>query len=168
MLLLLRRDNKMGKEKAMGLGGGQGLSRREAHWCASIDERVPLAVSLSEVANGASLPNRNSPEVIRVPGGQPPHLVLAADQVTNDLESVLAEPGVVGDLIDLKPSIGVNVTSQWRDSESRRSLAILKGVSSRAVQAGRRCVPQTWAEWTCVSSFQGRSFLLIAQRAPRT
>ncbi|MGA8100507.1 MAG: hypothetical protein WB869_00040 [Candidatus Acidiferrales bacterium] len=50
---------------------------------------------------------RNSPEDIRVPGGQPPHLVFASDQPTGELESMLAEPGVVADLIHLKAGIAL-------------------------------------------------------------
>jgi hypothetical protein len=56
------------------------------------------------------LPSRSSPEVIRVPGrkgGEPPDLVFASDQPTGELESMLAEPGVVADLIDLKAGIAL-------------------------------------------------------------
>jgi hypothetical protein len=42
-----------------------------------------------------------------VPGGQPPHLVFASDQPTGELESMLAEPGIVADLIDLKAGIAL-------------------------------------------------------------
>jgi hypothetical protein len=71
---------------------------------------VALAVSFMEVVNGAPLPNRSSPEVIRVSGGkggEPPHLVFASDQPTGELESMLAEPGVVADLLDLKAGIAL-------------------------------------------------------------
>lgn len=73
---------------------------------------VALVVSPSEVVNGAPLSSQSSPEDIRVPGGEPPHLVFAADQPTGELESMLAEPGVVADLIDLKAGIalGPNLT----------------------------------------------------------
>lgn len=71
---------------------------------------VALAVSSSEAVKGAPLPRRNSPEEIRVPGGkggEPPHLVFASDQPTSELESMLAEPGVVADLKDLKAGIAL-------------------------------------------------------------
>lgn len=68
---------------------------------------VALAVSPSEVVNGAPLPGRNSPVDIRVPGGERPHLVFAADQPEGALESMLAEPGVVEDLKDLKAGIAL-------------------------------------------------------------
>lgn len=71
---------------------------------------VALAVSPSEVVNGAPVPSRNSPADIRVPGGkggEPPHLVFASDRPTGELESMLAEPGVVADLIDLKAGIAL-------------------------------------------------------------
>jgi len=68
---------------------------------------VALAVSPSEVVNGGPLPSRNSPEDIRVPGGQPPHLVFASDQPTGELQSMLAEPGVLADLIGLKAGIAL-------------------------------------------------------------
>jgi hypothetical protein len=71
---------------------------------------VALAVSPMEVVNGAPLPSRSSPEVIRVSGGkggEPPHLVFASDQPTGELESMLAEPGVVADLLDLKAGIAL-------------------------------------------------------------
>jgi hypothetical protein len=45
-----------------------------------------------------------------VPGGkgaEPPDLVFASDQPTGELESMLAEPGVVADLIDLKAGIAL-------------------------------------------------------------
>jgi hypothetical protein len=60
--------------------------------------------------NGAPLPSKTFPEDIRVPGGkggEPPHLVFASDQSTSELESMLSEPGVVRDLIDLKAGIAV-------------------------------------------------------------
>jgi hypothetical protein len=71
---------------------------------------VALAVSLSEVVSGAPLPSRRSPEDILVPGGkggEPPHLVFASDQSTDELESMLSEPGVVADLIDLRAGIAL-------------------------------------------------------------
>jgi hypothetical protein len=40
-------------------------------------------------------------------GGAPPHLVLASDQSTGELESMLSEPGVIADLIDLKAGIAL-------------------------------------------------------------
>ena len=40
-------------------------------------------------------------------GGEPPDLVFASDQPTGELESMLAEPGVVADLIDLKAGIAL-------------------------------------------------------------
>ncbi len=68
---------------------------------------LALLASPSEVVNGAPLPSTSSPEDIRVPGGRPPHLVFASDQPTGELESMLAEPGVVADLIDLKAGIAL-------------------------------------------------------------
>jgi len=68
---------------------------------------VALAISSAAVMNGAPLPTESLPEDIRVPGGQPPHLVFASDQPTGELESMLAEPGVVRALIDLKAGIAL-------------------------------------------------------------
>lgn len=42
-----------------------------------------------------------------MPGGEPPHIIFASDQPTGELESMLAEPGVVADLIDLKAGIAL-------------------------------------------------------------
>ena len=70
---------------------------------------LALPASPSEVVNGAPLPSTSSPEDIRVPGGRPPHLVFASDQPTGELESMLAEPGVVADLIDLKAGIALAI-----------------------------------------------------------
>ena len=69
---------------------------------------VALEVSPSGVVNGAALPSRGSPLDIVVQGGkggEPPHLVFAADQSTSELESMLSQPGVLADLIDLKAGI---------------------------------------------------------------
>jgi len=54
--------------------------------------------------------NGGSPEDIRVPGGkggEPPHLVFASDQSTGELGSMLSQPGVVADLMDLKAGIAL-------------------------------------------------------------
>jgi hypothetical protein len=62
------------------------------------------------VVNGTPLPSTSSPEDIRLPGGkggEPPHLVFASDQSTGELESLLSEPGVVADLIDLRAGIAL-------------------------------------------------------------
>jgi hypothetical protein len=69
-----------------------------------------LAVSPFGVVSGAPLPSRRSAQDILVPGGKggaPPHLVLASDQSTGELESMLSEPGVIADLIDLKAGIAL-------------------------------------------------------------
>jgi hypothetical protein len=69
-----------------------------------------LAASPSEVVNRATPPSRSSPEDIRVPGekgGELPHLVFASDQSTGELESMLSEPGVVADLINLRAGIAL-------------------------------------------------------------
>jgi hypothetical protein len=71
---------------------------------------IALAVSSPEAVNGAPLPSRNSAEDILVlsgKGGEPPQLVFASDQPTGELESMLAEPGVVADLKDLKAGIAL-------------------------------------------------------------
>lgn len=88
-------------------GGGKSCRKSVIAVCFWV---VATSVTPSEVANRALLPSRNSPEEIRVPGGkggEPPHLVFAADQSTGELESMLAEPGVVADLIDLKAGIAL-------------------------------------------------------------
>jgi hypothetical protein len=72
---------------------------------------VALAVSPSGVlSGGAPLPSRGSTEDILVPGGkggEPPHLVFASDQSPGELESMLSQPGVIAELIDLKAGIAL-------------------------------------------------------------
>jgi hypothetical protein len=71
---------------------------------------VALAVSLSGVLSGAPLPSRGSRQDILVPGGkegEPPHLVFASDQSPGELESMLSQPGVIAELIDLKAGIAL-------------------------------------------------------------
>ena len=72
---------------------------------------MALAVSPSGVlSGGAPLPSRGSTEDILVPGGkggEPPHLVFASDQSPGELESMLSQPGVIAELIDLKAGIAL-------------------------------------------------------------
>ena len=80
-----------------------------------------LAASPSEVVNAAPLPSRSSPEDIRVQGekgGEPPHIVFASDQSTGELESMLSEPGVVADLIELKAGIALALPDLTADRAS--------------------------------------------------
>ena len=69
-----------------------------------------LAASSSEVVNASAateqeFSRRHSGAGRK--GGEPPHIVFASDQSTGELESMLAEPGVVADLIDLKAGIAL-------------------------------------------------------------
>jgi hypothetical protein len=82
---------------------------------------VALVVSPAEAVNGAPRPSKSSPEDIRVSGGkggEPPYLVFASDQSTGELESMLSEPGVVADLIDLKAGIALSLPDLGVDRAS--------------------------------------------------
>jgi len=82
---------------------------------------VVLAVGSSEVVNAAPLPSRSSQEDIQVrgeKGGEPPHIVYASDQSPEALKSMLSEPGVVADLIELKAGIALALPDLTADRAS--------------------------------------------------
>jgi hypothetical protein len=51
-------------------------------------------------------------------GGEPPHIVFASDQSTEELKSMLSEPGVVADLIELKAGIALALPDLTADRAS--------------------------------------------------
>ena len=82
---------------------------------------VVLAAGSSEVVNAAPLPSRSSQEDIQVrgeKGGEPPHIVFASDQSPEELKSMLSEPGVVADLIELKAGIALALPDLTADRAS--------------------------------------------------